>query len=117
MKLVDMKDLKSFGPNGPCGFESRSGYHIGKYLLKLIPCRKSNWLHMGSSPILPTQTFLKKSWQKICLYEIFYLFLYYKIKRYESNPEGQIKKKLQKSFKKICLIEIYSLSLSIRNKK
>ena len=117
MKLVDMKDLKSFGPNGPCGFESRSGYHIGKYLLKLIPCRKSNWLHMGSSPILPTQTFLKKSFKKICLYEIFYLFLYYKIKRYESNPEGQIKKKLQKSLKKICLIEIYSLSLSIRNKK
>ena len=85
MKLVDMKDLKSFGPNGPCGFESRSGYYIGKYLLKLIPCRKSNWLHMGSSPILPTQTFLKKSFKKICLYEIFYLFLYYKIKRYENN--------------------------------
>ena len=27
------------------------------YLLKLIPCRKSNWSHMGSSPI--TTTFYK----------------------------------------------------------
>ena len=27
MKLVDMKDLKSFGPNGPCRFESCSGYY------------------------------------------------------------------------------------------
>ena len=90
MKVVDMTDLKSVELNGSCGFESHSDYYIGKYLLKLIPCRKSNWLHMGSSPILPTQTFLKKSCQKICLYEIFYLFLYYKIKRYESNPEVQV---------------------------
>ena len=27
-----------------------------KYLLKLIPCRKSNWLHVGSSPT--SRTFL-----------------------------------------------------------
>ena len=27
---------------------------IGEYLLKLIPCRKSNWSHVGSSPTSPT---------------------------------------------------------------
>ena len=27
VELVDTTDLKSVGPNGPCGFKSRSGYH------------------------------------------------------------------------------------------
>jgi len=31
---------------------------FGEYLLKLIPCRKSNWLHVGSSPTSPTLVYL-----------------------------------------------------------
>ena len=27
---------------------------LGTYPLNLIHCRKGNWLHMGSSPIVPT---------------------------------------------------------------
>ena len=29
VELVDTTDLKSVGPNGPCGFKSRSGYPTG----------------------------------------------------------------------------------------
>ena len=39
----------------------RQAVQIGKYLLKLIPCRKSNWSHEGSSPFLPT-IFLKNAY-------------------------------------------------------
>ena len=97
MKLVDMKDLKSFGPNGPCGFESRSGYHIGKYLLKLIPCRKSNWLHMGSSPILPTQTFLKKASKRFAYTRYFTYFYIIKLKDMRVIQKIESKKSCKKA--------------------
>jgi len=38
---------------------------LGTYLLKLIPCRKSNWLHMGSIPVVPTGQFVTASFS-IC---------------------------------------------------
>lgn len=35
-------------------YKTASRLHMGTYLLKLIPCRKSNWLHVGSIPAVPT---------------------------------------------------------------
>lgn len=34
----------------------KAPYHYyGKYTLTLITCRKVNWLHAGSTPVLPTK--------------------------------------------------------------
>ena len=36
VELVDTTDLKSVGPNGPCGFKSRSGYKFSPVLAGLL---------------------------------------------------------------------------------
>ncbi len=35
-KLADAKDLKSFSPQGECGFKSRPGHHLRDTKLELL---------------------------------------------------------------------------------